>query len=281
MWKYVCFGLLLFSITTQAQEADSLFLQESTQAGGARVRFQRLPAEGYMKTRLHLVSDFLKKLNDTTASEEYPVAEIARSARLRELINTENTHLSGDDLQRFIDQIGAEKIANPQEHLYAEVLLETLNKGENRTLKVYLKKQKISNNWSWQLIGTEAFPPLDSSYSLEEKADSSQFIPPNAQELNFMALPGLFRKEISPFWAASARTNPDLLAMNQQIKEGKLQIIHSLETKLWLDTQLGWYLELRQLNRESENSGWLIHDLINDVKTLPQALLVFLQQSNK
>ncbi len=280
MGKYTVLFLLLFSRLTQAQEMDSLFFQESHQSNPpALVKHYRMPAEPFMKTRLHLVSDFLRKFNDTTATEECPWAETARSIRLRELFSPVSIPDVVYRKQAFIEAMGLKKLLKPQENLYAEVTLLVSHKGQNTRLKIYLKKQKSRENWSWQVVGSEPIAVIGNP--IGEKVDSTQFIAPNAHELNFMSLPQLLQKDIRPFIAREALVIPEVQKLISSVYQGELRIIQSQKTILYLDTQVGWYLQLQQFNQESEYSGWLIDDVYNQPTELPVPLRVFLQHDNK
>lgn len=279
MWKYLCLFLGLFPSVTQAQETDSLFFQESSQSGTSMIQHYRKPAEPFMKTRLHLVSDFLKKFNDTTLTEEYPTAETARAIRLGELFSPTSLSIRADLKNSFIEAMGLKLQEQPQENLYAEVLVLVQTKGQQRTHKLYLKKQKMNTNWSWQLVGSGSITGLENQPG--GVVDSTQFIPPNAHELNFMSLPQLLQKDLRPFVAQQAAGIPELQSLVSSVYIGELKLLQSLATTLYLDTRLGWYLKLRQFSQESEYSGWLIEDLLNQPEALPEPLRNVLQLDTK
>jgi hypothetical protein len=79
--------------------------------------------------------------------------------------------------------------------------------------------------------------------------------------------------------ADSIQSNKELLILETALRDKKLTVEIMLPTTLYLDTERGWIVQLNDVIRETENSGWLITNLYNadNRKQWPK----YLQQAKK
>ncbi|PMD91462.1 hypothetical protein BWI97_21820 [Siphonobacter sp. BAB-5405] len=266
-------GLLLAGIgEVWAQETDSLFLENHPDmAVVSFAQIQRKPAEAFMKSRIHFMSDFFMKFNDTTALDENPAA---RHLRILELMDALVLASKAPLVQQCLETLGKQPIQPTQEGLFAEVSLQIRWQQEVRKVKLYLKKQQQAGNWSWQLLDVDTeWPP--SSGTLMPATDSLVFIPPNAHELNFMGLSRIMRADVNFGSCIHPDPSPRLTALVRAIANQEAQVLLSLDSQLWWPIHQGWWLKIQSFSRETEPSGWLISDLGQRPQDLPPALRAF------
>ncbi|WP_420154355.1 hypothetical protein [Siphonobacter sp.] len=274
MLRGLLLGLLLAGIgEVRAQETDSLFLENHRDTAAVSfAQIQRKPAEPFMKSRIHFMSDFFRKFNDTTALDENLAA--ARHLRVLELMDASVLASKAPLVQQCLETLGKQPIQTTQEGLYAEVSLQIRWQQDVRKVKLYLKKQQQAGNWSWQLLDVDTeWPP--SSGTLRPATDSLVFIPPNAHELNFMGLPRIMRAGVNFGSCIHPARSLRLMALVRAIANQEAQVLLSLDSQLWWPIHQGWWLKIQSFSRETEPSGWLISDLGQSPQDLPPALRAF------
>lgn len=292
--------VLLLAGPAYGQETDSLFFRPDSllvpavgqaKSGQPGVVHRRESADPFMQTRIAYTGDFIRRLNDPGGSDSQ------RSVRIRLLFDNEDPRLTrretgGYDhlIDRFIDDMGAAVTGlptDPNEQLYAVVGGRVTWQQQEHPITFCLKKHRTDLNWAWEIIGAETKVPLSAADPTElstrhrEKPppDSAVFIAPNAHELNFMGLAKQLRagQPLESFIGEASANDPQLTTVAHHLATGRLRLETLLTTTLWLNTQRGWWLQLRQFNRDSDNSGWLISDLCrtDDGHCLPVLLRRF------
>ncbi|HEV7346861.1 hypothetical protein [Telluribacter sp.] len=303
----LCFfiGLCLLPKLTNGQETDSLFFKNdslvdhSINRGDSLLgtyKHQRLAPEPFMKARIHYTNDFVKRFNDLVGPDNDSINghhdHAARKQRIWKLFDLEDDRLirnsSSNSVYKYVvDQFLYEvcesfkpgTLIAPNENMYAEVRGSAIWKQQTHEYKMYLKKERAGSNWLWEIISIDAPFLLTSTGTLDKDTTTknvSKFIPPNAHEMNFMALfKHLNAGQSINYFIDDSYPNDSLLNTfayfhsNGQLRPQTLEI-----SSLWINTPMRWLIQLRQFNRDSDNSGWLISDLCRSSETtcLPKGL---------
>lgn len=302
-------SLLLPAWQTRGQETDSAFfaidsltapLVGRSAEAPRRVTHQRVTAEPFMTSRVHFTSDFIRQFTDQTPDRDnrWPTGtQQTRQERIRALFDREDSRLERRTMgeksgyARLVDQFVADVsdgqqtlgVADLNEQLYAEVTGRVTWQQQDHALTLYLKKSRSGADWCWAIIGAKTqvlLPDAGLIDQMTNRRDSLVFIPPNAHELNFMGLAKHLRSgnELGQFIHTASADDPQLKVIAGGLATGQLRLQALLMTTLWLNTPLGWVLQLRQFNRETDNAGWLISDLCRsgDATCLPPVLHRFM-----
>ncbi|WP_247236590.1 hypothetical protein [Telluribacter sp. SYSU D00476] len=287
------------------QETDSLFFKNDSTGSHSlqkkdtvqgNYKSQRLAAEPFMKARVHYTNDFVRRFNDLVGPDNDsingPHDHTARKQRIRQLFDLEDSRLASSGgstnvykylIDQFLfeicDSFKPKQLIDANENMYAEVRGLAIWKNQTHEYKMYLKKDRIGSNWLWQIIGLDApFLMTDkTTYGKDSVTkSSSRFIPPNAHEMNFMALHKHLNAGLSIKYFIDDAYHGDssLNAFAYYHTIGQLRPQTLEISSLWIYTPMGWLIQLRQFNRDSDNSGWLISDLcrLTESICLPKGL---------
>lgn len=147
-------------------------------------------------------------------------------------------------------------------------------KGKDKECTLFLKLQEEAIGSKW-VITNVLFEPFSAYFVKTDSLDESQqkFLHPMSHELDFMNLIKVFRQDQIIEQYAERDYNPDYLSIFiYEFRKGNLQFKNILEVKFHLFQIENWYLELSEFNRKSNNSGWLISNLLK-ISEADKALL--------
>lgn len=144
-------------------------------------------------------------------------------------------------------------------------------KGKTNKTKILLKKHIAKNFVKWVIMDV-----YFESLNLEKNPGKLNSLPPNSGETNFIGLSkALNAKEnyhnlLSPDFEYNQTSVFLFLASTNQIK---FQYVKDL-TFIFTDID-GWLIEVKEFNRDTQNSGWLISNILkNKEKGLVHLLLI-------
>lgn len=302
---WIVVGLWLSAWQTRGQETDSLFFQPDSLAATLTspekstrpAVVQRVAAESFMTARVHFTGDFIRRFYGQAGTGNPPMA---REMQIRALFDNEDARLNrrptgersryADLVDEFVaDVCRVQPLPTPTDanEWYAEVRGRVTWQHRERDFTLYLRKNRNGANWAWQMIGAEAafLPPDGDAPDLTViRRDSLVFIPPNAHELNFMGLAKQLRSGIGlgQFVDPALAHDPTLRGLAQRLADGQLRLPTLLTTTVSLTVPPGWLVQLRQFNRETDHSGWLISDLcrLGGPTCLPPVLQPFMTNNH-
>ncbi len=190
-----------------------------------------------------------------------------RSKIMPSMFDKSNPRTSGNLQAYFIDDITNPK--NPvflnflDKNWYAEVSASFIAGGQEVNLILYLRIQpeNLGSKWVISNVYYSYFPHLFPKADTLEKA--KYFLHPQSHELDFMNLHKALDDPAHIEYYASNSYSPDYLTLFfYQMKTGKLKFKEINTVKFHFLQIKNWYFELSYFNRNDNNSGWLISNLI-------------------
>lgn len=190
-----------------------------------------------------------------------------RAKLLPKMFDTFNPRTSGNLKTYFIDDV-----TNPKhpvylnfldKNWYAEVSATFLADGQEVNIIIYLRLQEenLGSKWIISNVYYSYFPHLFPKADTIEKA--KYFLHPQSHELDFMNLHKALDNPNHIEYYASNDYRPDYLTLFfYQMKKGKLKFKEINSVKFHFLQIKNWYFELSYFNRNDNNSGWLISNLM-------------------
>jgi hypothetical protein len=157
---------------------------------------------------------------------------------------------------------------------FAEATCSFMYKKEKVNLILYLKIQKQKSGFKW-VISNVYFDRFEAWFShLNDTANIKYFIHPMSHELDFMNLHKAFREPENLDYYFENGYVPDMTALFvMEMKNGNLSFSSVNNLKFHLFQVPGWYFELSYFNRNENNSGWLISNVLRLNEKEKKALL--------
>ncbi len=163
--------------------------------------------------------------------------------------------------EEFIDDVSKNNILldkySPE--IIAEARARVIYRGEPRQVRLFLG-QEVSGNKSVKWVLYSAKGDILNLF----KTDTSmvRFIPPSSNETDFINLKRALEDTDYLRDYASKDYNPDLLTLFLYfIQAGIIKYEYVEEVVYHIIDIPGWYIKVKDLNRNELNSGWLITDL--------------------
>lgn len=190
-----------------------------------------------------------------------------RSSILPSMFDILNPRTSGNLKTYFIDDVT--KSSNPvflnflDKNWYAEVTATFYADGQEVNIILYLtlEQENLGSKWIISNVYYSYFPHLFPQADTLEKA--KYFLHPQSHELDFMNLHKALDDPGHIEYYASKDYEPDYLSLFfYQMKKGKLKFKQIESVKFHFFQIKNWYFELSYFNRNNNNSGWLISNLI-------------------
>ena len=170
-----------------------------------------------------------------------------------------------NDKEAFVNAVTSE--TNPvflnlqSKDWFAVVNTTFLYKGRETPLTLYMKIQAEGLGYEW-VISDIAFDPYKTIFD-KQRGETKEFLHPMSHELDFMNLRKALVKGGSPESYTLADYEPDYLTLFlYEVKMGTLQFQTVNRMNFHFFGINNWYFSLTNFNRPSDNSGWLISDLL-------------------
>ena len=190
-----------------------------------------------------------------------------RSEILPSMFDKSNVRTSGNLKTYFIDDVTNKQ--NPvflnflDKDWYAEVSATFIANGQEVNIILYLtlEEENLGSKWIISNVYYSYFPNLFPEADTLEK--SKYFLHPQSHELDFMNLHKALDDPGHIEYYASQSYSPDYLTLFfYQMKKNKLKFKEINSVKFHFFQIPNWYFELMYFNRNMNNSGWLISNLI-------------------
>ena len=219
------------------------------------------------------LNQFFRRFNgeeDTKGKKFDPHDRQYRNDRLRKkylsiLFDQEDTDISPNDKDAFVDIITSER--NPiylnlqSKDWFAVVNTTFLYKGRETPLTLFMKIQEEGLGYEW-VISDISFDSYKTLFD-KQRGETKEFLHPMSHELDFMNLRKALVKDGSPESYTLAEYKPDFLTLFlYEVKMGTLQFQTVNKMNFHFFSIDNWYFSLTNFNRPSDNSGWLISDLL-------------------
>ncbi len=206
----------------------------------------------------------------STSSKNYHNNKV-RVKILPAMFDKSNPRTSGKLKSFFIDDVTNKRHPSylnfSDTAWFAEVSATFNNNGVDENIILFLKVEPENLGSKWVLTNV-----YNSSFSkMFPKRDTAEqkkfFLHPQSHELDFMNLNKPLNDPQHIEYYASANYRPDYLTLFfYLVKKGNLKFKEINSVKFHFFQIKNWYFELSYFNRNSNNSGWLISNLmyIND-----------------
>lgn len=201
----------------------------------------------------------------------------ARKKFLSILFDNQNQGVSSQDRMAFIENVTSQR--NPVyldfhgKGIFAEVSTEFIYKKEKTPVVLYLRLEHQNLGYKW-VISNVYCSKFDQIFPhLKDTTNLSLIIHPMSHELDFMNIHKIFRDLGNLDYYAEENYQPDHLTLFiAECKNGNLKFEVVNNVKFHFFQIPGWYFEVNYFNRNENNSGWLISNLLkineNDKKEL-------------
>ena len=190
-----------------------------------------------------------------------------RSKVLPTMFDSYNVRTSGNLKSYFIDDVTNFKesvfLNFHDKDWYSEVSATFIADGQEVNIILYmtLEEENLGSKWIISNVYYSYFPHLFPPADTLVKA--KHFLHPQSHELDFMNLHKALENPGIIEYYASQEYSPDYLTLFfYQMKMGKLEFKEINSVKFHFFQIKNWYFELSYFNRNNNNSGWLISNLI-------------------
>lgn len=142
--------------------------------------------------------------------------------------------------------------------IIAEAKSNITYKNKSKEISVFLNQQIENNGVKWVILNVKA----DFLDVLKEDTVLLRFIPPTSNETNFISLSRVFDdKGFQQYYMYSNYKYDQISAFLFALNTGLVKFNYVNEIIYHIYDVDGWHIQIKEFNRNSENSGWLIHDL--------------------
>jgi hypothetical protein len=247
--------------------------------GQDRDIYDRIPATQNTVLRVKQFDEFLGRFNYTQDIYGNPISDyfkekISREEYLNSLLDSEDHRfISGssefdpeyiEKIDLFISEaINTEnpRFINPNSELiFAEAQSIFDLDGVNTTIHLILHQETSNSSVKWVIAGIRNDFAGISTIPFKDSVIS--IIPPNSNETNFMSLHRAFEDiKNLPGYFYTGFENDNLSILLYYSQKHNLKFIGVQEITYYILDIPGWVLVVKEFNRDSKNSGWLISDV--------------------
>lgn len=232
------------------------------------------------------VDDFIDRFNgkDSTLFRLYykkhnSEKQLTREQLIKSLFNGEGKNWNYNDINAFISTVNNKD--KPQflnffdNKWYAKLNCSVTWKGKPRTATLKLKVEKDENGgFKWIITGVNAKFLLSLlskgdnknyvSFKLPAPRDSTTSLDPSSNDTEFMNIDRVSsdKVNISNYFYKSDTYKDQLPLFVTECLNGHLVIDQVNSIHYYFDQIKGWSFEIKQYNRRTKNSGWLISSLV-------------------
>lgn len=219
--------------------------------------------------KIHSIHDFVKRFNGRDTLNGSTMDKMAyledRRMAIYSLLDREKVlaadSISKETIKAFVEEVCATSsegyIELASDDWFAEAVFVTKYRGKEDTIRVFMVKEH-ENDWSkWSIRNVHS--PL---FAIKA-ADTSVFISPTGAELKFSELVGVNTKKkvpVASYAHKDVRYDP-FSAFLFALESGDLELLYANRVILHFPDFNGWLVTVEEVNRTSENSGWLISDV--------------------
>lgn len=223
-----------------------------------------------MTLRVKQFKEFVKRFNYEKDFFNQPIDDkfknqFSRKEYTELLFNKKDTRIIKKDssyiflMNRFIDTIVSEnlKISKHLENTYALSNCNIVYKGKINKINLLIKQIRTANGgYKWSILGVNA-----TFLQIEDDKNKTAFIPPNNNELNFIALSKEFKAKKNISDITQNALDNQLHTFLFLIQNNYIQFKHVNTIKYFIFDIDNYVLTVEDFNRGSQNSGWLISNL--------------------
>ena len=231
--------------------------------------------ESMLYAQTKQVNQFFRRFNaeeDVKGKRTYSGDSTFRDLKSRKkylniLFDTYGSSVSTTDRNAFIEQVTGKK--NPQyldfhgNDWFAEVSASFMYKHEKVDMIMYMKIERQNNGYKW-VFSNVYFSRFNELFShVGDTTNLKLFIHPLSHEVDFMNIHKVFEDPQKLDFYLDRFYHPDQLSLFvAELKNGNLKFESVKEVKFHFLQIPGWYFEVSYFNRNSNNAGWLISNMV-------------------
>jgi len=191
----------------------------------------------------------------------------SRKKYLNILFDTYNSSITTDEKNSFIDQVTNKKspafLDFHGNDWFAEVSASFMYKHEKVDIILYMKIERQNNGYKW-VFSNVYFSRFNEFFShVGDTTNLKLFIHPLSHEVDFMNIHKVFEDPEKLDYYLDRYYRPDQLSLFvSEIKNGNLKFESVKEVKFHFLQIPGWYFEVAYFNRNTNNAGWLISNMV-------------------
>ncbi|MBJ6110400.1 hypothetical protein JAO73_15355 [Hymenobacter sp. BT523] len=231
------------------------------------------------------VDEFIERFNNDEFSflREYlkkkeAAQPLTRERLLKSLFNAKGTNWNYGDITAFIKQVNSAE--HPQYlnfddgNWYASVQCQVVHRGKPEKAVLKLKISTLADGSSKWVITEVGFPgQVEAAATPAAEAprvfgprptDANVSLNPMSHAIDFMNIDLVTKKpeNIENFLDASPNRSRTLDAFVDACLKNQLKVVRAMSISYTFLQIKGWQIEVKQFNRQSLNSGWLISKLV-------------------
>ena len=221
------------------------------------------------------VNQFFRRFNaeeDVSGKRTYTGDSLFRDLKARKrylniLFDISSSSFPTEEKNAFIDQVTNKKspvfLDFHGKDWFAEVTASFFYKREKVDIILYLKMEKQNNGYKW-VFSNIYFSRFNELFShVGDTTNLKLFLHPLSHELDFMNIHKVFEDPDKLDYYLDRYYNLDQLSLFvSEIKNGNLKFETVKNVKFHFLQVPGWYFEVSYFNRNSNNSGWLISNML-------------------
>jgi hypothetical protein len=145
-------------------------------------------------------------------------------------------------------------------NIIAEARTKVIYNGESHVIRIFLNQEIVGNDMvKWILVSVKG----DIFNFFKPDTSLIRFIPPASNETDFMNLKRALEDTDHLQYYASHDFEPDILSIFFYcIKSGVIKYEYVEDIVYHIIAIPGWYIKVKEFNRNELNSGWLITDVM-------------------
>ena len=221
------------------------------------------------------VNQFFRRFNaeeDVKGKRTYTGDSTFRDVKSRKkylniIFNNDNPSMTMEEKNNFIEQVTNKKgpiyIDFHGKDWFSEVSASFYYKHEKVDIILYMKLEKQNGGYKWVFSNVYFSKFKDIFKHIGDTTNLKLFLHPLSHELDFMNIHKVFEDpEKLDFYLDRYYHLDQLSLFVEEIKNGNLKFESVKEVKFHFLQVPGWYFEVSYFNRNSNNSGWLISNML-------------------
>jgi hypothetical protein len=247
--------------------------------------------ESFMYAETKQINQFFRRFNSEEDLEGKRIYEgnpnyrkkDFRTSYINMLFDKQNAEITPSVKKEFIEDVTDPASPDFLDYYggrwFAEVDTKFMYNGQSRTVVLFLELEKENLGIKW-VINNVYFHPFAKLFYNDTTA-MHKFLHPMSHELDFMNLIKVFKDPNTVEYYFDHDFRPDFKTLFlYEVKKGDL-VFETVEKVSFHFFQLdNWYFQLREFNREGNNSGWLISNISRIPENQKDMLLKYIYYEN-
>lgn len=242
--------------------------------------------EVYFAWEVKQVDEFIERFNNEQSAfineylkKKYPSSTLSREKMIKSLFNTKSRSWNFSDINSFIKQVSSTD--NPQyldfnsEKWFARVNCRLSYGGKPYSAVLIMQRKMYADGSAKWIIVDVKYADNNMRQAMDDAAqagliscpqptDSLTSLNPMSHAIGFMNIDLATQtpENISNFVIGPTGRSRNLNLFIDACLRNKLKILQATSTTYSFLQIKGWRIEIKQFNRQSQNSGWLISKLV-------------------